>query len=183
VTVLVRSAAGPADVHALAEILVDCVEGGASVGFMLPLTRGRAAAFWHGMLIDAARGERLVLVAEEETGRAVGTVTLALVAPENQPHRAEITKMLVRRDARHRGTGERLMRAAEAVAASRGKTLLVLDTASADAERLYERLSWQRVGTIPNYALGPGGGLVDTVVFYKELRSDTRRDGRQGEPG
>jgi len=183
VTVVVRPATDPADVDGLAEILVDCVAGGASVGFMLPLDRRRAAAFWQGMLAEAARGERVVLVAvDQATGGALGTVSVTLVAPENQPHRGEITKMLVRRHARRQGTGERLMRTAEAVAVSCGKTLLVLDTASDDAERLYERLSWQRVGRIPNFALGPEGGFVDTVVFYKQLEAgdkdsvDPRRD-------
>jgi ribosomal protein S18 acetylase RimI-like enzyme len=111
-----------------------------------------------------------VLVAEEPgTGEIVGTVQVILTAPENQPHRGEISKMLVHRSARRRGVAEALMRGAEAAAREAGKTLLVLDTASDSAERLYERLGWQRVGAIPGYALLPAGGLVDTVVFYKNL--------------
>jgi ribosomal protein S18 acetylase RimI-like enzyme len=161
--------AGLAD--ALANVLVDCVDGGASVGFMSPLTRGRATAFWSDVLLSAARGERIVFVAEEpETGAVVGTVQVLLAAPENQPHRGEIAKMLVHRRARRRGVGEALMRAAETAAADAGKTLLVLDTASADADRLYVRLGWQRVGVIPDYALWPDGGFVDTTVYYKDLR-------------
>jgi ribosomal protein S18 acetylase RimI-like enzyme len=157
---------------ALADVLVDCVEGGASVGFMLPLEHDRAKAFWVGALHSTTRGERIVLVAEEDgTGEVVGTVQVVLTAPENQPHRGEISKMLVHRSARRQGVAEALMRAAEAAAFEAGKTLLVLDTASDSAERLYERLGWQRVGIIPNYALWPDGGLVDTVIFYKDLTS------------
>jgi ribosomal protein S18 acetylase RimI-like enzyme len=154
----------------LADVLVDCVEGGASVGFMLPLERERAETFWSGVLDDASRGERIVLVAEEQdTDAVLGTVQVILRTPENQPHRGEIAKMLVHRRARRRGLGEALLRAAEAAARDAGKTLLVLDTASADAERLYERLGWKRVGAIPRYALWPDGGFSHTIVFYKDL--------------
>jgi ribosomal protein S18 acetylase RimI-like enzyme len=158
----------------LADLLVDCVEGGASVGFMLPLEHQRAEAFWGGILDSATRGERIVLVAEEHgTGETVGTVQVVLAAPENQPHRGEISKMLVHRRCRRRGVAEALMRVAEAAALEAGKTVLVLDTASADAERLYDRLGWQRVGVIPAYALWPDGGSVDTTIFYKVLTSRT----------
>lgn len=166
--------AGPEEAiaRALADVLIDCVEGGASVSFMLPLEHERAEAFWASMFDSTSRGERIVLVAEEqETGAVVGTVQVVLTAPENQPHRGEIMKMLVHRRARRRGVGEALMRAAESAALEAGKTLLVLDTASADAERLYHRLGWQRVGVIPGYALWPDGGFVDTTIFYKELTS------------
>lgn len=157
-------------IQGLADVLIDCVNGGASVGFMLPFDHDRASEFWAGALAGATRGERIVLVAEEEeTGTVVGTVQVVLAAPDNQPHRGEISKMLVHRGARRRGVAEALMRAAEAAAIEAGKTLLVLDTASDSAERLYERLGWQRVGVIPGYALWPAGGLVDTVIFYKEL--------------
>jgi ribosomal protein S18 acetylase RimI-like enzyme len=164
--------AGPHDgtVSALADVLVDCIEGGASVGFMLPFDHARAESFWVDAIDSATRGERIVLVAEHPTtGDIVGTVQVMLTAPENQPHRAEISKMLVQRGARRRGIAEALMRAAEAAALDAGKTLLVLDTASESAERLYERLGWQRVGVIPGYALWPAGGLVGTVIFYKTL--------------
>ncbi|MEP7111645.1 MAG: GNAT family N-acetyltransferase [Ilumatobacteraceae bacterium] len=161
--------AGNDDRVALADVLVDCVEGGASVGFMLPLPRERAEAFWQNALADS---ERTVFVAEEpDSGTIVGTVQVVLTAPENQPHRADISKMLVHRTARRRGVAEALMRAAEAAAREAGKTLLVLDTASDSAERLYDRLGWQRVGVIPDYALWPDGGFVDTIIFYKNLAS------------
>ena len=158
-----------ADVQGLADVLVDCVVGGASVGFMLPFDFERAQSFWTGALQSAASGERVVLVAEDDAGVIVGTVQVVLTAPENQPHRGEISKMLVHRDARRRGVAEALMRAAEVAARDAGKTLLVLDTASDSAERLYERLGWQRVGVIPDYALWPQGGYVDTILFYKLL--------------
>jgi ribosomal protein S18 acetylase RimI-like enzyme len=168
--VIRRAGADAATASALADVLVDCVEGGASVGFMSPLTHDRAEAFWMATFDAAARGERIVLLAEEAAhGAIIGTVQVIVSAPENQPHRAEISKMLVHRLARNRGVGEALMRAAEAVARDAGKSLLVLDTASDSAERLYDRLGWHRVGVIPGYALWPDGGLVDTIVFYKEL--------------
>ena len=165
-----RAGADAATASALANVLVDCVEGGASVGFMSPLTHDRAEAFWVATLDAAARGERIVLLAEEAgNGAIIGTVQVILSAPENQPHRGEISKMLVHRQARKRGVAEALMRAAEAAAREAGKSLLVLDTASDSAERLYDRLGWHRVGAIPGYALWPDGGLVDTIIFYKEL--------------
>ena len=163
--------AGPDDVvaPALTEVLIDWVEGGASVSFMLPLEPDRAEAFWERTLDSTTRGERIVLVAEDHTRAVLGTVQVVLSAPENQPHRGEIAKLLVHRHARRRGLGEALMRAAEAAALDAGKTLLVLDTSSPDAERLYERLGWQRVGVIPDYALWPQGGFVATTIFYKNL--------------
>jgi GNAT superfamily N-acetyltransferase len=166
-----KAEASPAVVEALADVLVDCVEGGASVSFMAPLPLDEAVAYWLGVFASAARGERVVLVAEDgETGRIVGTVQIVLAMPENQPHRAEVAKMLVRRDARRRGLGAELMRAAEAAARAAGRTLLVLDTATGgDAERLYARLGWRRCGVIPGYALLPHGGLCGTTVFYREL--------------
>lgn len=157
-----------AELDALADVLVDCVDGGASVSFMQPLTREKALAFWRRCADGAARGERVLLVAEDAAG-IVGTVQIVLDQPENQPHRADLSKMLVHRRARRQGVGEALMRAAEAAAREAGKTLLVLDTASADAERLYQRTGWQRVGTIPGYALLPDGRPCDTVVFYRRL--------------
>jgi ribosomal protein S18 acetylase RimI-like enzyme len=162
-----------AQVDQLAGLLVDCVEGGASVSFMHPLTRERAAAFWRGVAQGVAAGERALLVAEDAHGLC-GTVQLTLGQPENQPHRADVSKMLVHRRARRQGLGEALMRAAEAAARESGKTLLVLDTASDAAERLYGRLGWVRVGVIPGYALLPRGGLCDTTVYYRDLG---------GEPG
>lgn len=156
---------------ALAEVLIDCVEGGASVSFMRPLPHQRALAFWQGAMDSARRGERIVLVAEDVgSDTVVGTVQLLLAMPDNQPHRADLAKMLVHPRARRRGLGAALMQAAEAAARDAGKTLLVLDTVTGgDAERLYSRLGWQRVGVIPGYALWPGGGLCDTTYFYKLL--------------
>jgi GNAT superfamily N-acetyltransferase len=152
-------------------VLLDCVEGGASVSFMHPLSRVKALEFWQRVLRSAARGERVVLVAEEVRGGAVvGTVQVILGTPENQPHRADVAKMLVHRRARRHGLGAALIRAAEDVARAAGRTLLVLDTVTGgDAERLYERLGWNRCGVIPGYALMPRGGLCDTTVFYRVL--------------
>jgi GNAT superfamily N-acetyltransferase len=156
------------DIEGLCDVLVDCVEGGASVSFMQPMTRDKAQAFWRRVAESAARDERALLVAEEG-GRVVGTVQVVFDMPENQPHRGDVSKMLVHRSQRRKGVGEALMRAAERAATQAGRTLLVLDTASAEAERLYERCGYQRVGAVPNYALLPQGGYCDTVFFYKVL--------------
>ena len=157
-------------IPALAGILIDCVEGGDSIGFMAPLARERADAFWSGVAEDVEAGGRLLLVAEDGAdGAIVGTVQVVLRQPENQPHRADVAKTLVHRGARRRGLGAALMRAAEDAARAAGKTLLVLDTASADAERLYDRLGWTRVGPVPGYALLPNGRPCDTTIFYKTI--------------
>ncbi|RUR67104.1 GNAT family N-acetyltransferase [Variovorax guangxiensis] len=158
-----------AQLRGLAAVLADCVEGGASVSFMHPLTAQRAQAFWRRVADGVASGERALLVAEDEEG-ILGTVQVVLAQPENQPHRGEVAKMLVHRRARRRGIGALLMKAAERVARERGKTLLVLDTSSADAERLYERSGWVRVGSIPGFALLPQGEPCDTTFFYRELK-------------
>ena len=152
----------------LAAVLADCVDGGASVSFMQPLAEERAQAFWRHVADGVARGERALLVAEDAEG-IVGTVQLVLAQPENQPHRAEVSKMLVHRRARRKGIGALLMQAAEQVAREHGKTLLVLDTADDTAARLYARVGWQRVGTIPRYALLPAGGECATTIFYRPL--------------
>ena len=158
-----------AQLDELAGVLIDCVEGGASVSFMHPLTRDRAVAFWRRVAQGVAAGERVLLVAEDARGLC-GTVQLVLDQPENQPHRADLSKMLVHRRARRQGLGAALMRAAEATARECGKTLLVLDAVTGgDAERLYARLGWERVGVIPGYALLPHGGLCSTTVFYRNL--------------
>ena len=141
-----------AQVHGLAELLIDCVEGGASVSFMHPLPVQKAVDFWRHVADGVAQGERALLVAEDVEG-TVGTIQLVFGQPENQPHRADLSKMLVHRRARRRGVGAALLRAAENVARECGKSLLVLDTASGDAERLYARSGWQRCGVIPGYAL------------------------------
>ena len=158
-----------AQIDGLAGVLIDCVEGGASVSFMHPLTRERAVAFWRRVANSVAAGERALLLAEDAEG-VCGTVQLVLDQPENQPHRADLSKMLVHRRARRQGLGTALMRAAEATARECGKTLLVLDAVTGgDAERLYQRLGWARVGVIPGYALMPRGEPCDTTVFYRNL--------------
>ncbi|QSI29039.1 GNAT family N-acetyltransferase [Variovorax sp. RKNM96] len=164
----VLHAVSDAHVQALADLLIDCVEGGASVSFMLPITRERALAFWRKVADGVARGERVLLVAEDDEG-LLGTVQVVLDQPENQPHRAEVSKMLVFRRARRRGIGALLMQAAEDEARAHRKTLLVLDTSSAEAERLYARMGWQRVGVIPGFALLPEGEPCSTTFFYLAL--------------
>lgn len=158
-------------VQGLAELLIDCVDGGASVSFMHPLPKPKALDFWRRVADAVAQGERALLVAHDATG-IVGTVQLILNLPENQPHRADLSKMLVHRRARRRGLGAALLKAAENVARECGRSLLVLDTASGDAERLYTAMGWQRSGVIPDYALLPHGGFCDTTFFYRRL--DTR---------
>ena len=158
-----------AQIDELAGVLIDCVEGGASVSFMHPLSRDRALAFWRRVAQDVGAGKRALLVAEDARGLC-GTVQLVLDLPENQPHRADLTKMLVHRRARRQGLGAALMRAAEATARDCGRTLLVLDAVTGgDAARLYERLGWVRVGDIPDYALFPRGGRCSTTVYYRNL--------------
>jgi GNAT superfamily N-acetyltransferase len=162
-------AAAAAAVPALAEVLIDCVHGGASVSFMAPLPLAKAVGFWQGVAGGVARGERILLVAEDGTG-IVGTVQVVVDQPDNQPHRADIAKMLVHRRARRQGIAARLLAAAEQAARDAGKTVLVLDTVTGgDAERLYARCGWQRVGVIPNYALMPDGALCSTTYFHKPL--------------
>jgi GNAT superfamily N-acetyltransferase len=155
-------------VQGLAALLIDCVEGGASVGFMQPLSQAAAQSFWMRVADEVATGARALLVAEDERG-IVGTVQLMLAQPENQPHRADLLKMLVHRRARRLGLGARLMHAAERMAVECGKSLLVLDTASGEAERLYARAGWQRCGVVPGFALLPQGGLCATTFFYRTL--------------
>jgi len=157
-------------VEALAEVLLDCVEGGASVSFMWPLSREKALGFWRGVAEGVARGERVLLVAEDGDAGIVGTVQMITALPENQPHRADVAKMLVHRRARRRGVARRLMEALDAEARREGKTVLVLDTVTGgDAERLYERAGWQRVGMVPKYALMPDGRFCATTFFYKHV--------------
>lgn len=154
--------------QALAEVLIDCVEGGASVGFMHPLSTARALAFWRRVAGDVESGARALLIAEDAAG-ILGTVQVVLEQPENQPHRADVSKMLVHRRARRQGVGAALMRAAEEAARRSAKSLLVLDTASGDADRLYARLGWTLVGSVPDFALWPNGGLCGTRFYYRKL--------------
>jgi GNAT superfamily N-acetyltransferase len=157
-------------VESLADLLIDCVEGGASVSFMLPISRQTAFEFWKHVADGVVHGERILLVAQHADGRVVGTVQLVTALPENQPHRADVAKMLVRRDARRQGIAARLMAAVDHAAREAGKSVLVLDTVTGgDAERLYERAGWQRVGHVPNYALMPDGKFCGTTFFHKQL--------------
>jgi GNAT superfamily N-acetyltransferase len=157
------------DVEQLADVLIDCVEGGASVSFMAPLTRDRALAFWRRVAQETNEGRRALIVAEDEHG-VCGTVQLIFDLPENQPHRADLAKMLVHRRARRQGIAAALVRAAEATALECGKTLLVLDTVTGStADRLYTRLGWVRVGEVPEYALMPDGAPCPTTFFYRKL--------------
>ncbi len=156
-------------VPALAAVLQDCVEGGASVSFMAPLASEKATAFWATVAAAVARGERALLVARDDDGVA-GTVQAVFALPENQPHRAEVAKLLVLRRARRQGVASALMAAIEDRARRAGKTLLTLDTMTGDdADRLYPRLGWQRCGVIPGFALYPDGRPGDTTVYWKRL--------------
>ncbi|MCR5877863.1 GNAT family N-acetyltransferase [Phenylobacterium sp. J367] len=154
-------------IAALADVLLDCVAGGASVSFMADTTRDEAEGFWRRQ-VEAGDG-RAILVAEDADG-IFGVVQVIPAGAPNQPHRADIAKMLVHRRARRRGVGEALMRAAEAEAKAMGKSVLVLDTVTGEAgERLYARVGWTRVGVIPDYALLPDGRMCATTYFYKAL--------------
>lgn len=162
---------GEREVRGLSDVLIDCVEGGASVSFMLPMSRAKAEDYWRSASASVARGERLVLAAEDADGTIVGTVQVILNQPENQPHRGDIAKMLVHRSVRRRGVGAALLAAAERSALRVGKTLLVLDTVTGgDAERMYARQGWERCGEIPDYALWPDGSPCATTIFFKFLR-------------
>ncbi|HLL54491.1 MAG TPA: GNAT family N-acetyltransferase [Myxococcaceae bacterium] len=157
-------------VEPLADVLIDCVDGGASVSFMAPLSREKAVAFWRHVADSVAKGERVLLIAQDGAGRVLGTVQLILSLPENQPHRADVAKMLVHSEARRRGIAQRLLDAVDEEARKEGRTVLVLDAVTGgDAERLYERAGWRRVGVIPKYALMPNGDFCATTFFYKHL--------------
>jgi GNAT superfamily N-acetyltransferase len=154
---------------ALAGVLVDCVAGGASVSYLAPFSHEDACAAFESVAAEVEQGGRLLLAAFADAA-LVGTVQVILTLPPNQPHRAGIAKLLVHQSARRRGIAQRLMERAEAEARAEGKTLLVLDTVTGDdAERLYERLGWTRVGVIPGYALYPDGRPCDTTIFWKSL--------------
>ncbi len=152
----------------LADVLVDCVASGASVSFMWPFTVEQAGAYWTTVAHEVESGRRELLVAEDSAG-VVGTVQLIPAVAENQPHRADVSKLLVHRRGRRRGIGEALMRMVEDVAHESGRTVLVLDTADPGAERLYVRLGWQRVGVVPDFAMLPDGGMCDTTFMCKRV--------------
>jgi GNAT superfamily N-acetyltransferase len=154
---------------ALAAVLADCVAGGASVGYMEPFSHADARTVYEDYVRDAEQGRRIILGAFLD-GELVGTAQLVLAVPPNQPHRAEVARVLVHRSARRRGFAQRLMEQLEREARAEGKTLLVLDAVTGgDAARLYERIGWNTVGVIPNYALYPDGRLCDTTVFWKSV--------------
>lgn len=160
------------DVHehvdGLAEVLHDCVTGGASVSYMAPFTPEAARAAFTGFADDVAAGGRILLAAFLD-GRVVGTVQVVFAQPPNQPHRADVAKLLVHRAARGHGVGRLLMERAEREALAEGRWLLVLDTASPAAERIYRSLGWQELGVVPDFALLPEGGYCDTIFFWKRL--------------
>ena len=158
-----------AQLDGLAAVLVDCVAGGASVGYMAPFSHEDARDAFEAWAVEVEHGRRLLLAAFAGD-ELVGTVQVVFAVPPNQPHRADIAKLLVHRAARRRGIAERLMEQAEAEARAEGKTLLVLDAVSWDAAaRLYERMGWTTVGVIPNYALYPDGRPCDTTYFWKAI--------------
>ncbi|ENN89374.1 putative acetyltransferase [Rhizobium freirei PRF 81] len=153
----------------LCAVLADCVNGGASVGFMQPYGTADALPYWQGVADSVESGATLLFAAVIE-GRVVGTVQVGVAQMPNQPHRGDLKKLLVHSAARGKGLARLLMAAAEREAARIGKTLLVLDTATgSDAEAIYPRLGWQRVGVVPDYAMWPEGGLCDTTIFYKRI--------------
>jgi ribosomal protein S18 acetylase RimI-like enzyme len=159
----------PQIIQALAQLLVDTVAARGSIGFMHPVTFDTAKGFWKSAMDQASRDERVILGAFEDK-TLIGTVTLILNCPPNQPHRAEIAKMMTRLDRRGQGVGKALVQAAEEIAAARGRTLINLDTAEEEgAAGFYESLGYQKVGVIPDYALKPYGGLTGTVIYWKRL--------------
>lgn len=167
---ILDASAAEAAATALAEILRDCVANGASVGFMNWNMAADYQRFWRDVAAGIASGQ-IVLFAARNAGGIVGTAQLHLIGKPNQPHRAEIAKVLVHSRARRQGIGEALMRRAEAVAREKGRDLLVLDTdENGTARRLYSRLGWTEIGTIPRYALMPDGAACGSTFFYKDLR-------------
>ncbi|XXD09599.1 N-acetyltransferase family protein [Klebsiella sp. R445] len=159
-----------ANLSRLSDILADSVNGGASVSFMLPFDPQTAEAFWSRTARSVDAGERLVLVAEQ-AGLIVGTVQLITDQPENQPHRADVAKLLVHQNARRQGVANALMAYLEQEARQQGKSVLVLDTATGSgAERFYVQCGWEKAGEIPRYALMPDGKLTATSLFYKFLQ-------------
>lgn len=157
-------------IDSLSDILQNCVNGGASVSFMLPFSPENARQFWLGVAESVGRQERTVLACRDEREGFLGTVQLITDQPENQPHRADVAKLLVHEKARRRGVAMALMEALESAAKNQGKSVLVLDTATGSgAETFYQRAGWQKVGEIPRYALMPDGEMTATTVFYKFL--------------
>jgi GNAT superfamily N-acetyltransferase len=166
----VEGAALEAALPGLCELLIDSVEHGASVGFLAPLSTAEALEYWQ-RIADAVNGGRCVLLLAGD-GVLVGTVQLDVDTLPNQPHRATVSKLLVRSSARRRGTGEALMAAVERAALERGRWLLTLDTATPEAERLYARMGWTAAGPIPDYAMNPDRSLTATTWYWKRLSAE-----------
>lgn len=167
--VAIEAPVAESSLEQLAAVLVDCVEGGASVSFMSPFSQGQGLAFFRKVASAVASGDTVLLAAKLE-GRIVGTVQLGLDTPPNQPHRADVKKLLVHRSARGRGVAAALMARVEEEAKRRGRWLLVLDTVPGDnGHRLYLREGWMQVGIVPDYALFPDGRLCDTAIMCKRL--------------
>jgi GNAT superfamily N-acetyltransferase len=153
----------------LADVLVDCVEGGASVSFMSPFSHDQGLGFFAKVASSVVAGDTVLLAAKLD-GNIVGTVQLGLDTPPNQPHRADVKKMLVHRAARGRGIGALLMAAVEEEARRRGRGLLVLDTVPGEnGHRLYLRAGWNQTGIVPDYAMFPDGRPCDTAIMWKRL--------------
>ena len=166
---ILSAAPNASDLQDLAALLRDAVEGGASVGFMLPLRDSELTNFWQEIFEDAVAGKRIVLAARDG-GRIVGTTQLELAGRPNSRHRAELQKLLVLRSHRGRGLGCALISAAESAARADQRTLIVLDTSTTgNAINLYARCGYTRAGVIPRYARDPDGPLIDTGIYYKEL--------------
>ena len=162
-------AEGRNHIGALADVLLDCVAGGASVGFMASLTQPAAEVFFEKALNGVDDGQRILLAAFIDS-KLAGTIQIVTATPPNQPHRADLAKLLVHRSARSQGVATQLMECAEEASRQAGKTLLVLDTVTGSAaEKLYLRLGWTPVGVIPDYALFPNGEPCDTTIFWKRL--------------
>jgi ribosomal protein S18 acetylase RimI-like enzyme len=167
--------ASPKTRQMLSEMLIEVVAAGGSVSFMHPLDAAAASAFWDESLTAAERGERIILGAWDGD-LLVSTVTLQLQLPPNQPHRAEIAKMMTRPSHRGRGAATALLKAAEALAVKRDRTLLVLDTAAEEgASGFYERMGFVFAGEIPDYALKPHGGLTGTRIYWKRIGLPTHQ--------
>jgi GNAT superfamily N-acetyltransferase len=167
--VSLRAPVADAALTQLADVLVDCVEGGASVSFMAPFPHDSALAFFRRVAGSVASGDTVLLAARLD-GKIIGTVQLGLDSPPNQPHRAEVKKMLVHRGARGRGIGAALMAAVEEEARRHGRWLLVLDPVPGEnGHRLYRRAGWTQTGLVPDYAMFPDGRLCDTAIMWKRL--------------
>ena len=166
----IGGAASPGDVRGLARLLLDAVDSNAGISFLADLTEQEAEAWWRSVL-ESSSPRAVILIARDAEG-IVGTVQMQPAWAPNQPHRADIAKLIVHRRARRHGIGRALMAAVEQAASDSGFTLLMLDTCKGyDAERLYASTGWVRVGEVPNFALNPDGSHCDTVFFYKELHT------------